>query len=146
MGWVSVWLNVVHAAVAQLAKPSPEQGCCTRQPVPPAMPPPPVRSLPSHSASFLRPTQPAGRFNRHYDTWDAVQQQQFFSVEAFLHLLSQVRACQHCWQHGTVMIWLQPCWLGAASPWLRLCCCRHQLPLRRCHCLAVPQFIQEGTG
>ncbi|KAL4437760.1 hypothetical protein ABPG77_005672 [Micractinium sp. CCAP 211/92] len=31
-----------------------------------------------------------GRFNRHVDTWDAVQQQDYFSVEAFIHMLSQV--------------------------------------------------------
>lgn len=31
-----------------------------------------------------------GRFNRHVDTWDAVQQQGYFSIEAFIHMLSQV--------------------------------------------------------
>lgn len=31
-----------------------------------------------------------GRFNSHKDTWDAVQQQGFFSLEAFAHMLSQV--------------------------------------------------------
>lgn len=33
---------------------------------------------------------PAGKFNRHTDTWDAVQQQGYFSLEAFIHMLSQV--------------------------------------------------------
>lgn len=32
------------------------------------------------------------RFNSHRDTWDAVQQQQYFSSEAFLHML--VRKCK----------------------------------------------------
>lgn len=31
-----------------------------------------------------------GRFNRHSDTWDAIQNQRYFSVEAFTHMLSQV--------------------------------------------------------
>ncbi|KAI7844760.1 hypothetical protein COHA_001642 [Chlorella ohadii] len=31
-----------------------------------------------------------GKFNRHTDTWDAVQQQGYFSLEAFVHMLSQV--------------------------------------------------------
>ena len=34
----------------------------------------------------------AGKFNRHVDTWDAVQQQGYFSLEAFVHMLSQARA------------------------------------------------------
>lgn len=41
------------------------------------------------AAAALRPA--AGRFNRHVDTWDAVEQQGFFSLEAFIHMLSQVR-------------------------------------------------------
>lgn len=35
----------------------------------------------------------AGKFNRHVDTWDAVQQQGYFSLEAFIHMLSQASAC-----------------------------------------------------
>lgn len=31
-----------------------------------------------------------GRFNKHVDTWDAVDQQGYFSIEAFIHMLSQV--------------------------------------------------------
>ena len=31
-----------------------------------------------------------GRFCRHQDTWDAIENQNYFSVEAFLHMLSQV--------------------------------------------------------
>jgi hypothetical protein len=32
----------------------------------------------------------AGKFNRHIDYWDAVDNQDFFSFEAFLHVLSQM--------------------------------------------------------
>lgn len=35
-----------------------------------------------------------GKFNRHIDTWDAVRQQKYFSMEAFIHMLGQLIAGQ----------------------------------------------------
>ena len=32
----------------------------------------------------------AGRFNKHVDTWDAVQNQQYLSLEAVRHLMGQL--------------------------------------------------------
>ena len=49
--------------------------------------PAPLLALPS---SLPRPC--AGRFCRHVDTWDAIQQQRYFSLEAFAHMLQQVRS------------------------------------------------------
>jgi hypothetical protein len=54
--------------------------CCPPTQLPLPLPPPPV------------PSTRAGKFNRHVDTWDAVQQQRYFSFEAFSHMLSQASA------------------------------------------------------
>lgn len=31
-----------------------------------------------------------GKFNRHIDTWDAIENQRYFSIEAFVHMLGQL--------------------------------------------------------
>jgi hypothetical protein len=42
----------------------------------------------------LRVNMPAGKFNRHIDIWDAVRNQQYFSFEAFQHVLAQLASVQ----------------------------------------------------
>ena len=62
---------------------------------------------PSHRLAYFPPSSLAGKFNRHTDTWDAVQQQGYFSLEAFTHMLSQAGAVALC-----CCVALQPtsCW------------------------------------
>lgn len=62
---------------------------------------------PSHRLAYFPPSSLAGKFNRHTDTWDAVQQQGYFSLEAFTHMLSQAGAVALC-----CCVTLQPtsCW------------------------------------
>lgn len=38
---------------------------------------------------------PAGKFNRHIDYWDSVKNQNYFSFEAFGHVLSQLGSLSH---------------------------------------------------
>lgn len=39
-------------------------------------------------------THMAGKFNRHIDIWDAVTNQEYFSLEAFQHVLAQLASVQ----------------------------------------------------
>lgn len=48
----------------------------------------PVLTFTGTSVMGVNPA--TGKFNSHSDTWDAVSNQQFFSLEAFRHMLSQV--------------------------------------------------------
>lgn len=48
----------------------------------------PVLTFTGTSIMGINPA--TGKFNSHSDTWDAVSNQQFFSLEAFMHMLSQV--------------------------------------------------------
>lgn len=36
----------------------------------------------------------AGKFNRHIDIWDAIENQEYFSFEAFQHVLAQMASIQ----------------------------------------------------
>jgi len=47
-------------------------------------------SLTFTGTSRLGISPESGKFNRHIDTWDAIEDQRYFSIEAFVHMLSQV--------------------------------------------------------
>ncbi|GAB4818457.1 hypothetical protein N2152v2_005503 [Parachlorella kessleri] len=49
---------------------------------------PPKLAFTGTSIMGINPS--TGKFDRHWDTWDAVKNQEFFSVEAFKHVLSQI--------------------------------------------------------
>jgi len=45
--------------------------------------------------ALIRLRQGAGKFNRHVDIWDAISNQEYFSLEAFAHVLAQLSSLAH---------------------------------------------------
>jgi len=43
----------------------------------------------------MRPRHRAGKFNRHIDYWDSIENQEYFSLEAFAHVLAQLSSLAH---------------------------------------------------
>jgi hypothetical protein len=47
------------------------------------------------ACSPMRPRHRAGKFNRHIDYWDSIENQEYFSLEAFAHVLAQLSSLAH---------------------------------------------------